>query len=51
MNLWEETIEVLENRGKGWSDVERVGTPDGYISKGLFEKLAKKTDYDDGFGG
>lgn len=51
MNLWEETIEVLENRGKSWSDVERVGTPDGYISKELFEKLAKKTDYDDGFGG
>ena len=51
MNLWNETIEKLKNKGKSWKDVERVGSPDGYISKMLFEKLAKKTEYDDGFGG
>ena len=51
MNLWKETLEVLKNRGKSWKDVERVGSPDGYIRKELFEKLAKRTEYDDGFGG
>lgn len=51
MNLWNETIEKLKNKGKSWKDVERVGSPDGYISKELFEKLAKKTDYDDDYGG
>ena len=49
-NLWEETIEVLENEGNTWEDVIRVGTEDGYIDKDLFKKLAKETDYDNGYG-
>ena len=51
MNLWRETLETLKDRDKSWDDVEKVGSKDGYISKELFEKLAKKTEYDDGFGG
>lgn len=50
MNLWVETIETLRINGKEWKDVLKVGTKEGYISKELFEKLAKETDYYDGFG-
>ena len=50
VNLWEETIEVLENEGNSWEDVIRVGTEDGYIDKDLFKKLAKETNYDNGYG-
>lgn len=50
MNLWVETIETLRINGKEWKDVLKVGTKEGYISKELFEKLAKETDYYDGYG-
>jgi hypothetical protein len=50
VNLWKETIEVLENEGNSWEDVIRVGTEDGYIDKDLFKKLAKETNYDNGYG-
>lgn len=49
-NFWEETIGVLENEDKTWEDVIRVGTKEGYIGKELFKKLAKETDYDNGYG-
>lgn len=50
INLWEETIETLKINGKDWEDVLRVGTEEGYINKYLFRKLAKETDYDNGYG-
>lgn len=49
-NLWKETLESLEVKGKTWGDVLRVGTEKGYIKKELFEKLAKETNYDNGYG-
>ena len=50
MNLWTETIETLRTNGKEWEDVLRVGTKEGYISKELYRKLSRETDYDDGYG-
>lgn len=49
-NLWEETLECLNVGGKIWEDVLRVGTRKGYIKKELFKKLAKETNYDNGYG-
>ena len=49
-NLWEETLESLKVKGKTWEDVLRIGTEKDYIKKELFEKLAKKTNYDNGYG-
>lgn len=49
-NFWEETIGVLEDEGKTWEDVIRVGIKKGYIEKELFKKLAKETNYDYGYG-
>lgn len=50
MNLWEETVETLKMNGKSWEDVLRIGTREGYISKELYKKLSKETDYDNGYG-
>lgn len=50
MNLWTETIETLRVNRKEWEDVLRIGTKEGYIEKELFRKLARDTDYDDGYG-
>ena len=50
MNLWTETIETLRVNRKEWEDVLRIGTKEGYIDKELFRKLARDTDYDDGYG-
>ena len=50
MNLWLETIEDLRINGKTWEDVLKVGTKNGYIKKELFEKIAKETNYDNGYG-
>ena len=49
-NLWEETLECLNVEGKTWENVLRVGTGKGYIKKELFKKLAKETNYDNGYG-
>lgn len=49
-NFWEETIETLKENGKTWEDVLRIGTKEGYIKKELFKKLAKETNYDNGYG-
>lgn len=51
-NLWEETIEVLSDHCLSWEDVDAVvldGDNVG-ISKKNFEEVARKTDYDNGFG-
>jgi len=50
MNLWEETLDVLKDHYKNWDDVEWVGTRSFKISKHNFETLAKKTNYDNGYG-
>lgn len=50
MNLWEETMDDLKERGYTWDDVEWVGTRKGIISKELFRILAQNTEYDSGYG-
>lgn len=50
MNLWEETIDDLKHHDKSWNDVIWVGTSRTEISKDTFEALAKKTNYDEGYG-
>ncbi len=50
-NLWEETIEKLKNNGKTFEDVIAVYGTDFLITKENFEKVAKETDYDAGYGG
>ena len=51
-NLWEETISVLKDHYLTWEDVDHI-ILDGdnvTISKENFEELARKTDYDNGWG-
>lgn len=49
-NLWKETIRVLEEHGKTFENVEYIQGADFGITKENFEKIAKKSDYDSGFG-
>lgn len=50
-NLWDETIKALKEKGYGWDDVVHVFVKDGCcITKENFEKIAKTTNYDNGFG-
>lgn len=49
-NFLEETLGRLQVNGKSFKDVLWIGSPDGYISKDLFLKLAN-VNYDNGFGG
>ena len=51
MNLWKEILSALKDKKKTWEDVRWVGTYKFKISKDNFEMLAKKTDYDNGYGG
>lgn len=51
-NLWKETISVLKDHYLTWKDVDHI-ILDGdnvTISKENFEELARKTDYDNGWG-
>lgn len=50
INLWKETIGVLENHKRTWDDVTHICGADFQISKENYERVAKKTDYDSGFG-
>lgn len=50
INLWEETIKVLESYGKKWKHVTNVYCEHFSISKENFEALATKTNYDNGYG-
>ena len=50
VNLWKETIETLENNGKTWEDVQLIFGEDFQITKENFEIVAKKTEYDSGYG-
>ena len=52
-NLYDETARMLEVNGKGPADCRWVGSVDGSmaISWAAFEVIAKRTNYDAGFGG
>jgi len=56
MNLFEETTEVLEKNNKSWDDVEFISTSvrdssgPRELNLETFLNIAKKTDYDEGFG-
>lgn len=49
-NLWEETIEFLKENGKTFDDVLYIQGNDFKVTKETFESVAKKTNYDAGFG-
>lgn len=49
-NLWEETIKFLEENGKTFEDVLFIQGEDFKVTKENFEIVAKKTNYDAGFG-
>lgn len=51
MNLFKETDEALDEQGYDWSDVRWVGSPDmKFPTVNEFIKVAKATEYDNGFG-
>lgn len=49
-NLLEETLEILHENGNTFDDVLFIQGDDFEITKDNFEEVAKKTDYDDGYG-
>lgn len=49
-NLWEETIKALSNYDKTFEDVIYIQGSDFAIAKENFERIAKATNYDDGYG-
>lgn len=49
-NLWEETIEFLKENDKTFDDVLFIQGEDFKVTKENFEIVAKKTNYDSGFG-
>lgn len=50
INLWEETIAVIENNKRAWDDVTHISGTNFQISKENYERVAKKTYYDSGSG-
>lgn len=51
MNLLQETLEVLQNHGKTPQQVKWVGNDQGKTTWAVFEKVAKRVDYNNGYGG
>lgn len=49
-NLWEETMKILAAHGKTFKDVLYIQGSDFRITKKNFEKVAKKSNYDSGYG-
>ena len=51
-NLWEETIGILKDHSLTWEDVDAVVLEGDnvIISKKNFEEVARKTNYDSGYG-
>lgn len=50
MNLWDETIEVLEANNKDWDDVVDICGNDFCITKDNYKEIAIATNYYNGFG-
>lgn len=50
INLWEETIEVIEDNRRTWDDVTHISGTNFQISKENYERVAKNTYYNSGFG-
>ena len=50
INLWDETILSLKYNDKTWSDVRFVCGGDFSITRTNFEKIAKNTEYRNGYG-
>ena len=50
MNLYDETIETLENHDKTIADIEYIGTLRTKINTNKALELMKKTNYDSGYG-
>ena len=50
MNLWDETLEKLQEKGFTFDDVLFIYGEDFQISKEDFERVAKETEYYGGFG-
>lgn len=49
-NLWKETITKLANSGKTFADVRYIQNSKYQITKENFERIAKYTNYDSGYG-
>lgn len=49
-NLWDETIDILKEYDKTFEDVRFIQGYDLKITKENFEQVAKKTNYDSGYG-
>ena len=49
-NLWDETIDILKEHDKTFEGVRFIQGRDFKITKENFEKVAKKTNYDSGYG-
>lgn len=50
MNLWKETLEIIENNGRKFDDVTLIHGKEFAITKEQFLELAN-VDYDNGYGG
>ena len=50
VNLYEETMIVLKEKGKSLNDIKFIKGDDFDITVDNFIEVAKKTDYDDGYG-
>ena len=50
VNLWDETQIFLSNLGLTWDDVVYVACDNYKITKENFERVARETNYDAGFG-
>lgn len=51
INFYRETVETLEKHNKSIKDIQWIGTKEATIDPYLFLKEAKKTEYDNGYGG
>lgn len=50
INLWKETMESLAENNLTWDDVLFVAGDDFQVSKENFERVARRTNYDDRYG-
>lgn len=50
MNLWEETLDTLNENGSSWEDVNFISCDGFRIEKNNFKDVATNTDYNNGYG-